>query len=224
MTSFDPRAQLAWLTAAILGALLGGDEGLISSALLAAAAIAHLRVVDASIRLFLMLTPLALMVILLDTLAGQFEVGFRAAARLLVVAQLGFAFARGAKGESMVSALRALHVPHTIVFVLVAGARFVPTVAADLGRLRDAARLRGIQLNGPPWKQIGGWRLLLVPLLVGTVRRGLQFGEALEARAFGASPHRTVRHQLAWRLRDTIAVIAAAAYLVLLIARSLPNS
>jgi energy-coupling factor transport system permease protein len=102
--------------------------------------------------------------------------------------------------------------------LLVAGSSYVPATLSDLSHLRDAARLRGITLDGPPWKQLGGWRRLLVPLLVSTVRRGLQLGEAMEARAFGATRSRTQRRILRWRLADTVALLAAALYLILVAA------
>jgi energy-coupling factor transporter transmembrane protein EcfT len=85
-------------------------------------------------------------------------------------------------------------------------------MAAEIMDLRDAARLRGVQLDGPVWRQLAGWRLLVVPLLVSTVRRGLQLGEAMEARAFGTAPRRTVRYHLRWRFRDTVALALAVAY------------
>lgn len=214
MTSFDPRAQLAWLAAAIAGALFGGDPGLIAAAVLAAVAIGAAGALRAWLRLVTALLPLAAMIALFDLLAGQPLSGARVAARLIVLASLGLGFARTTDGEALIAGLRALRVPYPVVFVLVAGGRFVPTTGADLADLRDAARLRGIVLDGPPWRQIAGWRRLLVPLLVVTIRRGLQLGEAMEARAFNASRHRTTRYRLAWRPRDTAALAAGVAYLV----------
>lgn len=221
MSSLDPRVQLAWLAATMLGALFGGGVGLIAAALLAGATIVATASVLAWLRVCVVLLPLALLVALFDGLAGNLPGGLRAAVRLVVVASLGLAFARSADGERLIAGLRALRVPYLVVFVLVTGARFVPTTAADLAHLRDAARLRGVRLDGPPWIQLDGWRRLLVPLLVGTMRRGLQLGEAMEARAFGASPRRTVRHQLVWRARDTLTLAAAGAYLGALLAVSI---
>jgi energy-coupling factor transport system permease protein len=88
----------------------------------------------------------------------------------------------------------------------------VPNTVEDLANLRDSARLRGVRLDGPPWQQLAGWRVLLVPLLVITVRRGLQLGEAMEARAFGASARRTSRVRLRWRPVDGLAVLLVGGY------------
>lgn len=221
MRRLDPRAQLAWLLAAVLGALFGGDTGLLGAALLAAGLLLAAWAIRGWLRLLAPLLPLALLVVALDALAGQPARGLRVGARLVILASLGFAFARSADGEALVAGLRALRVPYAAVFVLVAGARFVPTMAADLATLRDAARLRGVRLDGPPWRQAAGWRRLLVPLLVGTIRRGLQLGEAMEARGFGASARRTTRYRVTWRARDTCALLAALAYLGGLLAAGL---
>lgn len=214
VTRLDPRAQLAWLAAAVLGTLFGGDAGLVAGAALAAASVLRARLVRSGLRFLRPLLPLALLVALFDLLTSNPLNGLRLAARLLVLATLGFAFARSTDGEALIAGLRALHVPYAITFVLVAGGRFVPSIAADLARLRDAARLRGMPLDGPPWRQFAGWRRLLVPLLVATVRRGLQLGEAMESRAFGISRQPTTRRQLSWQWRDSLALIAAGAYLV----------
>ncbi len=212
MRTLDPRAQLAWLLAAVLAGLAGGDAGLASAGALALGLVLAVRALVVWIRLVASLLPLSAVVFALDALAGQPEDGARVAARLVVLASCGFAFARVADGEALVAGLRALRVPFPVTFVLVAGARFIPTTAADLAVLRDAARLRGLRLDGPPWRQLAGWRVLLVPLLVGTVRRGLQLGEAMEARAFGASARRTTRIHLAWRWPDSLATALALGY------------
>ncbi len=214
MTALDPRAQLAWLVALLVATFAGADVGLASTALLSLAGVIAAGAVAPWLRLVGALAPLVVMVAALNALAGLGSEGVRPAARLVIAGTAGFAFARAASGEQLAAGLRALRVPYPIVFTLVTGARFIPTAAADLANLRDAARLRGVRLDGPPWSQLAGWRRLLVPLLVGTVRRGLQLGEAMEARAFGASPRRTTRHRLAWRLTDSLALGAATAYAI----------
>ncbi len=217
MKGLDPRAQLAWLVVGVLAALLGGDVGLIAAACLAGAGVLAGRAASVWLRLVRVVLPLALVVMVLDGLAGDWPTGARAALRLVVVASLGSVFATIADGEALVAGLRALRVPYAAVFVLVAGARFIPTATADLASVRDSARLRGLSVDGPPWRQLAGWRILLVPVLVGTVRRGLQLGEAMEARAFGAGTRRTVRHVLHWRWRDSIGLASAAAFAALVV-------
>jgi energy-coupling factor transport system permease protein len=218
MIDLDPRAQLAWAVSVAVGAMVLGTPGLAAGAAIAVGLIAFSRAWRHLVRLLLALAPVAFSVILFDALAGQTATGFRLAARLLCLAAFGLAFARVVNGEALIAGLRALRVPYAVTFVLVAGGRAVPTVAAELSTLRNAARLRGVVLDGPPWRQLRGWRLLLVPLLVSTVRRGLQLGEAMEARAFGVHQARTSRVRLSWRARDSLAVLLALVYLIGLLA------
>lgn len=210
----DPRAALAWLFAVVGGALVGGDVGLGAALAVALPVVWRRGAVRQWWALLRALLPLAVVVLLLDVLAGGEGTGARAAARLVVLATVGLAFTRAVDGERLLAALGALRVPYRVSFVLVNGARFVPAVWEDVAALRDAARLRGVRLDGPPWRRAAGWRRLLVPLLVTTVRRGLQLGEAMEARAFGALPTRTRRSSLRWRVADSLALGAAAAYVV----------
>jgi energy-coupling factor transporter transmembrane protein EcfT len=215
--ALDPRAQLAWLTAVVVAALFGGDLGLLAGAALASALSIASGQTRRALRVLLAIAPIAALVVVLDALAGRPDTGARVAIRLATLALVGSAFASCADGEALIAGLRALRVPYAITFVLVVGARSVPTTAADLATLRDSARLRGLVLDGPPWRQVDGWRRLLVPLLVDTVRRGLQLGEAMEARAFGALRSRTTRRQLQWRWRDTVALASAFLYSAILL-------
>lgn len=212
MSRLDPRAQLAWLLAVVLGATFGGEMGLAAGAVLALATLVAAGALGMGVKLLLALAPLALLVVLADMAVGRLDEGVRIGARLLVLALVGTAFARAADAERLVAALRWLRVPFAVSFVLVAGARFVPTTLRDLSDLRDAGRLRGIAAEGPPWQRIAAWRVLLVPLLIATIRRGLQLGEAMEARGFDPNRPRTLRHNIAWRLRDWAALFLAVGY------------
>ena len=113
--------------------------------------------------------------------------------------------------RAMAEGLRALRVPYPIVFVLVTGTRFIPVASADLADLTDAARLRGMTVSGTLRRRLADWSTLLVPLLVLTIHRGLQLGEAMEARGFSDGRRRASLVQLRWRVRDSIVVAIAGA-------------
>jgi len=129
------------------------------------------------------------------------------------VTALATGFAGTADSRSIADGLRALGVPYPLVFVLVVGAHFVPVAAGDLADLTDAARLRGMTLTGSAWRRIADWTVLLVPLLVLCIRRGLQLGEAMEARGFSNGTRVASRIELRWHARDTLVVALAAAAL-----------
>lgn len=213
LRELDPRAALLCLLAATACVLFIGDAGVLASTTLALLVLSRCGAVWAWLRLLRALLPLAVCVMVFDMSAGGAGTGSSTPGRLVALATLGLAFARAGDGERLLAALAALRVPYGLSFVLVNGLRLVPSVWEDVAALRDSARLRGVRLDGPPWRQLGGWRRLLVPLLVTTVRRGLQLGEAMEARAFGVLPARTRRHTLRWRPTDTLMTAGAALYL-----------
>jgi energy-coupling factor transport system permease protein len=81
---------------------------------------------------------------------------------------------------------------------------FAPKTVASLQSIREARQLRG---------QRAGWRSapqLLLPLLLTTLERALQYGESLDARGFGSrrrSRYRPVR----WSIADVLVVVASLA-------------
>jgi hypothetical protein len=73
--------------------------------------------------------------------------------------------------------------------------------------IREARRLRG---------QHAGWRsapALLLPLLLTTLERALQYGESLDARGFGAR-RRSRYRPLGWTAPDLLVVIASTMAIV----------
>lgn len=215
MTGLDARVQLLLGAIGVVLVLLGGAAGVALVVLAIAVLSIAAGVGTSSYRAVFAVLPLAGAVAILDGLAGAPERGILEAARLLTLVALGTFVAQRSDGERLVAALISLRVPYAVSFVLVAGARFIPVAAADIRELRDAARLRGLAIDGGVRRQVAGWRLLIVPLLVTTVRRGLQLGEAMELRAFGVGPRGAGEQVLQWRTADTLACLGGLAILAL---------
>ncbi len=81
---------------------------------------------------------------------------------------------------------------------------FAPKTLAAFQAIREARKLRG---------QRTGWRsapALLVPLLLTTLERALQYGESLDARGFG-SGRRSRYRPLRWTAPDVLVVVASLA-------------
>jgi energy-coupling factor transport system permease protein len=84
---------------------------------------------------------------------------------------------------------------------------FAPKTVAAFQSIREARRLRG---------QHAGWRsapALLLPLLLTTLERALQYGESLDARGFGAR-RRSRYRPLGWTAPDLLVVIASTMAIV----------
>ena len=72
-----------------------------------------------------------------------------------------------------------------------------------------ALRGRGVEITGAR-----GRAALLSPLLAGSLERGVNLAEAMEARGYGRAGRTRIPPQ-PWRLVDRLAVLAAAALVAL---------
>jgi energy-coupling factor transport system permease protein len=86
---------------------------------------------------------------------------------------------------------------------VVLATRLVPTLERDAGGLVEALRGRGIEVSG-----LRGRARLVSPLLAGSLERGLNVAEAMEARGFGRAGH-TRAPRPPWTRLDRLAVAAA---------------
>lgn len=83
--------------------------------------------------------------------------------------------------------------------------RLVPTLERDAAGLAEAARGRGLAVEG-----VRGRARLLSPLVAGSLERASSLAEAMEARGFG-SPGATRAPRPSWTRLDRAAVAAAPA-------------
>ena len=86
--------------------------------------------------------------------------------------------------------------------------RLMPTLERDAAGYVEALRGRGVEVNG-----LRGRAALLSPLLAGSLERGLNLAEAMEARGYGR-PGRTAIASPPWRARDVAAVVLAVVIVV----------
>ena len=94
------------------------------------------------------------------------------------------------------------------VLALALATRLVPTLERDASGLVEALRGRGVEVRG-----FRGRARLLSPLLAGSLERGLNLAEAMEARGFGR-PGATRLPRPGWTGVDRAALVAAGALVV----------
>jgi energy-coupling factor transporter transmembrane protein EcfT len=87
--------------------------------------------------------------------------------------------------------------------------RLLPTLERDAAGLLDALRGRGVHVRG-----VRVYASLVSPLLAGSLERGLNLAEAMEARGFGR-PGRTRTAPRPWRAVDLAAIAVALAAVAL---------
>jgi len=120
--------------------------------------------------------------------------------RILALASLALIFTLTTDPARLVeSVIQVARVPYRIGFTLYAALRFIPVLENEAQVLANAHRVRGVGAGyRAGWS---GWaarlRLtasLVVPLLVSGRRRARLMALAMDSRAFGAAPTRTVLH------------------------------
>lgn len=100
-------------------------------------------------------------------------------------------------------ALEQSHIPYEFCFAFTTAVRFVPVLAIEAQTIMDAQKSRGLELEkGNFLKRIRNYIPILIPLIVGAIRRSLELAEAMESRAFGAKKKRTNLYRLQLKRTD----------------------
>lgn len=124
-----------------------------------------------------------------ESLLAGLSIGLRAAVVMVAAA----VYSACVDPDRVLRALRPLAGRSALTATLVS--RLVPVAAADAGRLRDAARLRG------PGAADAGWPPLLRRLLAGSFDRAVDVAATLELRGYSAAPGRREGGGLLWPRR-----------------------
>lgn len=100
-------------------------------------------------------------------------------------------------------ALEQTRIPYEFCFAFTTAVRFVPVLANEAQTIIDAQRSRGLELDkGSFLRRVRNYIPILIPLIVGAIRRSLELAEAMESRAFGAKKHRTNLYALELKALD----------------------
>ena len=101
-----------------------------------------------------------------------------------------------------------LGLPYKIAYMATTAINMVPTFSDEIQVIMDAQKMRGMTVfeEGKLREKIKGWTTLIVPLVIGAMRRSQQMGVAMDTRAFGASKKRTYIEELKTRPSDWIAL------------------
>jgi energy-coupling factor transporter transmembrane protein EcfT len=128
-----------------------------------------------------------------------------AGVQALRLAALGLAFAAYALLVDHDRLVQAAGFARRSVLGVALATRLVPTLERDAAGLVEALRGRGVEVRG-----LRGHARLVSPLLAGSLERGLNLAEAMEARGFGR-PGRTRAPRPSWTALDRLALGFGAA-------------
>lgn len=105
-------------------------------------------------------------------------------------------------------------VPRDIVFAFVTAVRFIPVIMLDALQIMDAQKSRGLELEkGNFVKRIRNMVPILVPLVVNSVVRSGELAEAMESRAYGATPKPTSLYELKLSTKDKAVMLLSLLFL-----------
>lgn len=151
---------------------------------------------------------------------GTFFTGVILSLRLLVLSSSMSWFFLSSTPEDIGRAMSVAGFSIELTFSFIMAIRFIPVVYDEFQSIYDTQRSRGLELEKGGFRnRIRNLMPILVPLLVGTIRRTYEIADAMEVRAFGASPKRTTYKPLRLKIGDyvvcaaSIALVAVAAYL-----------
>lgn len=111
--------------------------------------------------------------------------------------------------ESLLSPLQRIGVPvQETTMVLVVALKFVPIFFAELGRLIKARAARGVAIDtGNVIQRFLNLAPVLIPLILGGLRRAEALAVAMEARGYHGGRGRTKLRQLRYGARDVVAAL-----------------
>ena len=130
--------------------------------------------------------------------------------------------------ESLLSPLSWLRLPvHEYTLAMTIALRFVPIIAQEAERLMKAQVSRGADFgSGSRWQFMQQTRRLIpliVPLFIAALERAEELAVAMEARGYLGGKGRTHFVELAFTVRDAIAVLVVLAFTALMLVVPFPS-
>jgi energy-coupling factor transport system permease protein len=108
-----------------------------------------------------------------------------------------------------------MRVPRDVVFAFVTAVRFIPVVMLDAFQIMDAQKSRGLEFEkGNVVKRVRSMVPILIPLVVNSVIRSGELAEAMESRAYGATPRPTSLYGMRLTWYDAATAVASLLLLV----------
>ncbi|MFQ5999184.1 MAG: energy-coupling factor transporter transmembrane component T family protein [Candidatus Bathyarchaeia archaeon] len=147
--------------------------------------------------------------------ASLLEYSLTMTTRFLVLVESFSVFFLTTSPDHLGLALEQSHVPYEFCFAFTTAVRFVPVLAEEAQTIMDAQKARGLELErGNFIKRVKNYIPILIPLIVGAIRRSLELAEAMESRAWGASEKRTNLYVLKMKRADYILALSSVLMLI----------
>ncbi len=121
--------------------------------------------------------------------------------------------------EKIALGLIKMRLPYTAAYTATIALSMIPILQNELVTIMDAQRLRAFQIfdKGTLFEKIKAYPTLVIPLIIGSMRRAQSMCVAMDSRAFGASKKRTFMEDISMRSADWVVLISVALSTVLII-------
>ena len=121
--------------------------------------------------------------------------------------------------ESLLKPLSYIKVPvHDIALIMSIALRFIPGLMEETDKIMMAQKARGAEIDtGGLIKKVKAMLPVLIPLFVSAIRRADELADALDARCYNATKHRTKMKLLKFTFKDAVAAFAVAAFVTLIL-------
>ncbi|MEL7610151.1 MAG: energy-coupling factor transporter transmembrane component T [Bacillota bacterium] len=99
-----------------------------------------------------------------------------------------------------------LGMPYKIAYIATTAFNMVPSMSEQVKDIMNAQKLRAFTVfeNGKMLEKMKAYPALIIPMVVGAMKKSVLMGVAMDARAFGCSKKRTYVRDLAMRASDYV--------------------
>ena len=98
--------------------------------------------------------------------------------------------------DDFIVLMRKLRLPYELAFAFSTAVRFIPTLMKESEAVMDAQRARGMRLEGGFIQQVKSRIPIMIPMIVGGIRKSENLAIAMLVRGFGATKNRTILREI----------------------------
>ncbi|MGI6615393.1 MAG: energy-coupling factor transporter transmembrane component T family protein [Dethiobacteria bacterium] len=121
--------------------------------------------------------------------------------------------------EKIALGLIKMGLPYTAAYTATITLSMIPILQNELAIIMDAQRLRAFQIfdRGNLFEKLKAYPALVIPLIIGSMRRAQSMCVAMDSRAFGASKKRTFLEDISMKSSDWVVLVSVALSAVLVV-------
>jgi energy-coupling factor transport system permease protein len=118
--------------------------------------------------------------------------------------------------ETLLTPLKLIKFPvHEFSLIMSIALRFIPTLLDETDRIIKAQKARGADFeSGNIFKRVKALIPVLIPLLISSFRRADELADAMDARCYAGSKHRTRYKKLTFKFKDFMGTVLLAGLIV----------